>query len=142
MTTDTEAPVRRKPSRSKNVKASPPTAPPAPLISDGPAQALRIVHHLTTKLGRPPTNHELLGWAKSLRDGAVALETFVQSGGVDVPPPEVPIDPDVEPPAPSQKGRGKRAKGGFRFEEHHRPSVVCEICESPGHSEERCPEMA
>ncbi len=134
MTEDTPEPMpRKKPGRPKKVK--PEMAPP-PLIPTKEGQAERVVQYLTLKLGRPPTNHELLGWAKSLRDGAEALESFVQAGGMDS---AVPAPSDVEETGPKSK---KKREKGFRFDTHQRPDVVCDICESPGHTAERCPETA
>jgi hypothetical protein len=131
-------PTTTKPTRKKagRTKKQPAPLSPVQVIREGrEGQAARIVQYLTLKRGRPPTNAELLGWANGLREGAAALDAFVQAGGMDTKDPV-----EVEEVVSGPKSKRKRDMG-FRFNEQ-RADAVCDACGSPGHTEDRCPEIA
>lgn len=137
MSLESDLPPRRKAGRPKKVAAPAPN--PMALIPTPEDTASRVVYYLTHKLGRAPTNPELLGWAKELRSGADAIDAFVARGGVDLPVQE----PKAPPSKISPKPKVKKAKGEkpFQFADRQ-PNAVCEACDTPGHTAERCPENA
>ena len=121
---------------------------PAKLTTEMRAQASRIVEHLTTKRGRLPTKAELTMWATDLRAGAAALDAYVAAGlletpseGMDLPPPEdLGEEPDDAPPVRKKAGRPKKGSRAPRVVDESK--LVCEGCNTLGHSLERCPETA
>lgn len=124
---------------------------PAKLTAEDRITAARIVDHLTTKLGRLPTKAELADWAAKLRAGAAALDAYVAAGFLETPPEEAALppgdedlgggeEPDDAPPPPRKAGRPKKGSRAPRPIDESK--VVCDNCQTLGHSYERCLETA
>lgn len=145
-------PEPKRPRGRPKKKAAPDPKSSVKLTDEQHVLAQNCINHLTKKHGRPPTHEELLTWAGKLRFGAEAIETYLRAGLLQQPTEEVPLmedehdgiglEPTDDGPVPAKKGRPSKAskKGGYRYIDESK--MICEKCETLGHSSERCLERA